>query len=292
MQSNKTNLHFPLQLRALKRASKDVSAEKKANRVRGNERASALRVLDLLPAMKPFFSAENKQNVVLRRNASSRNDRRWPYAYSQRKDRERESACSLVCSERGVRLRSLLFLSHTPPPLIFSEGIPPSLPCCLTALSLSSCVTSSGIRPRRGEILQLAAWQLSLAPPPLVFFSLCRFDSVTCQIFIALSTEALNLLYGRQTAATCGRCRQIVESKGNNIILQRHLWQILQSLYKSRQLIRVIERKVQKPFLKEVWWMLASLKKLVLVVVNARVFRALTWLHKPYYMSHDLIFST
>lgn len=169
MQSNKTNLHFPLQLRALKRASKDVSAEKKANRVRGNERASALRVLDLLPAMKPFFSAENKQYVVLRRNASRRNDRRWPYAYSQRKDRERESAGSLVCSERGVRLRSLLFLSHTPPPLIFSEGIPPSP--AVWQSSLSSCVTSSGIRPRRGEILQLAAWQLSLAPPTPVFFS-------------------------------------------------------------------------------------------------------------------------
>lgn len=86
---------------------------------------SALHVLDLLPATNSSFSTESKQYTVLCCNTSSLCDRQWPYAYLESERAvERGSAGSLVCIERGVRLRSLLFLSHTPPPLIFSEGIP------------------------------------------------------------------------------------------------------------------------------------------------------------------------
>lgn len=155
MQSNKTNLHFPLQLRAVKGTSKDFSAGNKKNwgrmKEQGNERVSALHVLDLLPATKSSFSTESKQYVVLCCNTSSLCDRQWPYTYSKSwrgREKERDgkkSAGSLVCIERGVRLRSLLFLSHTPPPLIFLQGIPP----LLFDSSLSFPVTSSVISLRK-----------------------------------------------------------------------------------------------------------------------------------------------
>lgn len=66
-------------------------------------------------------------------------------------EREREEVLShwSVASERGVGLRSLLFLSHTPPPLIFSEGIPP--PLLFDSSLLLPVMTSSAISLREGR---------------------------------------------------------------------------------------------------------------------------------------------
>lgn len=186
MQSNKTNLHFPPQLRAVKGTSKDFSAGNKKNqgrmKERGNERVSALHVLDLLPATNSSFSTESKQYTVLCCNTSSLCDRQWPYAYLEAERAvERGSAGSLVCIERGVRLRSLLFLSHTPPPLIFSEGIPPLL--FDSSLSLFPWHHQSLALGRGGTgILKPATWQLSFSPlPSSVSVWLDRLN----QIFIA-----------------------------------------------------------------------------------------------------------
>lgn len=64
--------------------------------------------------------------------------------------KKRESAGSLVRSERGGQAEvTFVLIPHSSP--INLLGGNPSLPCCLTALSLSSCVTSSAVRPRRGR---------------------------------------------------------------------------------------------------------------------------------------------
>lgn len=105
-------------------------------------------------------------------------DRQWPYAYSESRrgwEKERDgkkSAGSLVCIERRVRLRSLLFLSHTPPPLIFLEGIPPLL--FDSSLSLWHHQSLASGRGGTG-ILKLAAWHLSFSPlPPTISLSLTQ----------------------------------------------------------------------------------------------------------------------